>query len=100
MKTIIASLLVFILLIACSTQKNYPNAYTITKIQAEKDGQTLFLKNDNGEVYTTIISMPNGNFIKVQEGNIITFDVQDTLKMDPPALVSKNIKIVSGKEWS
>lgn len=97
MKTLFASLLLFTLLIACNTQKNYPNAYTITKIQAEKDGQTLFLKNDKGEVYITIISIPNGNFIKVQEGNVITFEVQDTLKMDPPALVSKNIKIVDGK---
>ena len=94
MKTLIASILVLTLLIACNTQKNYPNAYTITKIQAEKDGQPLFLKNDKGDLYTTIISIPNGNYIKVQEGNVITFDVQDTLQMEPPALVSKNIKIV------
>lgn len=98
MKTIFASLIAFALLIACNTQKNYPNSYTITKIQPEKDGQTLFLKNEKGDVYTTIISIPNGNFIKLEEGNVITFDVQDTIKMDPPALVSKNIKIVSEQE--
>ena len=98
MKTIFASLIAFALLIACNTKKNYTNSYTITKIQPEKDGQTLFLKNEKGDVYTTIISIPNGNFIKLEEGNVITFDVQDTIKMDPPALVSKNIKIVSEQE--
>lgn len=98
MKTLFASLIVLTLLICCNTSKTFPNAYTITKIQPEKDGQTLFLKNEKGDVYTTIISIPNGNFIKLEEGNVITFDVQDTLKMDPPALVSKNIKIVSQQE--
>lgn len=98
MKIIFASLIAFIFLISCNTPKTFPNAYTITKIQPEKDGQTLFLKNDKGDVYTTIISIPNGNFIKLEEGNVITFDVQDTLKMDPPALISKNIKIVSKQE--
>ena len=98
MKTLFASLIVLTLLICCNTSKTFPNAYTITKIQPEKDGQTLFLKNEKGDVYTTIISIPNGNFIKLEEGNVITFDVQDTLKMDPLALVSKNIKIVSQQE--
>ncbi len=95
MKTLFVSLIVFTLLISCNTPKTFPNAYTITKIQPEKDGQTLYLKNDKDDVYTTIISIPNGNFIKLEEGNVITFDVQGTIKMNPPALVSKNIKVVS-----
>ena len=86
--------LILLVFMACQTQNNTAPVYTITKIQAEKDGQTLFLKNDEGAVYTTIISIPNGNFIKVHEGDRITMDIQDTLKMNPPAFISKNIQIL------
>lgn len=94
---ILPAVVAFLLLIACHTQNNTSTVYTITKIQPEKDGQTLFLKTDQGAVYTTIISIPNGNFIKVHEGDKITMDIQDTLKMNPPAFISKNIKILEAK---
>ena len=90
--------LAILFIVSCKPNKENSNEFTITKIQSEKDGQTLFLKNDKGEIYTTIISFPNGNFIEVHEGDIITMDIQDTLKMNPPAFISKNLQIISSKE--
>lgn len=82
-----------IIMISCTTQKQH-SEFLITKIRAEKDGQTLFLENDKGKVYTTIISFANGNFIEVNQGDKISLEIKDIIKMKPPAIISKNIRIV------
>ena len=72
--------------------------FLITKVQPEKDGQTLFLENDKGEVFTTIISIPNGNFVEVNEGDKISLGIKEIMKMNPPAIVSKDIKVLTSIE--
>tara|TARA_R110002051_G_scaffold314666_1_gene391963 strand:+ start:18444 stop:18746 length:303 start_codon:yes stop_codon:yes gene_type:complete len=79
----------------CGTPQKTDETYTITKIKAEKDGQTLFLMNRHGKIYTTIISFPNGNYFEANVGDVITLEVEEILDMDPPAIISKNIKVVN-----
>lgn len=89
--TLFFALLIF--LIGCiDTEKS--SEFLITKIQNEKDEQTLFLENDKGEIFTSIISIPNGNFIEVKEGNRISLEIKEIINMKPPAIVSKNIRVV------
>ncbi len=93
MKKLILFFILSILLIGCATTKT-SSEFLITKIQSEKDGQTLFLKNDKGQVYTTIISPANGNFVNVNQGDKISLDIKEIMEMEPPAIISKNIRIV------
>lgn len=94
MKRILTAV-ILILLLSCNPKKTDTPSFTITKIKNEKDGKTLFLKNENEEVYTTVISIPNGNFVDVKEGDVISLKIEDTLQMTPPALISKEIKIIN-----
>lgn len=91
----ILTTVILIFLLSCNPKKTDIPSFTITKIKNEKDGKTLFLKNENEEVYTTVISIPNGNFVNVKEGDLISFKIEDTLQMTPPALISKEIKIIN-----
>jgi len=98
MKNLTLFLTIIITLISCNSKENI-SEFLITKIKPEKDGQTLFLKNDKGETYTTVISIPNGNFIKVSEGDKINIEIKDRLeKMNPPLIISKKIEIVKKAE--
>lgn len=78
-----------------SLTKNSRMEFTITKIQNESDGQTLFLKDDNGKKFTTIISIPNGNFVEVEKGNKISLIVKDIIELKYVAIVSKDITVLS-----
>lgn len=94
MKKLTLILTAVLIFFSCSTKENF-SKFLITKIKPEKDGQTLFLKNDNGENFTTVISIPNGNFIEVNEGDKIRLEIKETLdKMNPPIILSKNIKVI------
>lgn len=81
-----------LILTSCASKQN--SEFLIMKIRPEKDGKTLFLENNKGEVFTTIISIPNGNFIEVNQGDRISLEIKEIIKMNPPAIVSKNIQIV------
>ena len=102
MKITIISLLLT-LLIGCSTtksnsiaiQKNVIMEFTVTKIQNEMDGQTIFLKNDKKEKYKTIISPANGNFVELNVGDKISIKVESTIKSTPTQLISKNIRVMN-----
>lgn len=104
MKTLTGFLLILALFVvsACSAtqenatiNKNSRMEFIVTKIQNEMDGQTLFLKDDNGNKFTTIISIPNGNFVEVKKGDRISLIVKDTIKIKPIAIVSKDIKVLN-----
>lgn len=71
--------------------------FTITKIQNEKDGQTLFLKDEKGVEFTTVISIPNGNFVEVEKGNRISLVAKEILEMHPAIIVSEDIKVITKK---
>lgn len=79
---------------SCNTVKKENNVFTISKIQQEKDGKTLFLKDDENKIYTTIISIPNGNYIKVNEGDKIKIDITEILDTDPAIIISNRIEVL------
>lgn len=84
---------------SCGSAKNKANdnkrmEFTITKIQNEKDGQTLFLKDDKNREFTTVISIPNGNFIKVETGNHISLIAREILERHPAIIISEDIKVL------
>lgn len=80
-----------------ATNNNKRMEFTITKIQNEKDGQTLFLEDDKGGKFTTVISIPNGNFVDVKTGNRISLVAKEILEMHPAIIISEDIKVLKGK---
>ncbi|WP_459212422.1 hypothetical protein [Aquimarina rhabdastrellae] len=92
-KNLIVFLFIVIFTIGCSIKEKRLE-FLITKIEQEKDGQMLFLKNDKNEVFTTIISIPNGNYIEVDQGNKIALEIIEVIKMKPPIIISKNIQLL------
>ncbi|WP_308992431.1 hypothetical protein QLS71_000445 [Mariniflexile litorale] len=92
MKAVI-TIIIITLFLGCKTMEE-TNKYTITKIEQGKDGQTLYLKDSKNNVYTTVISIPNGNFVKVEEGNKIKLEIIKMIETYPPILVSKSIEII------
>lgn len=84
-----------------SNKKSIDNSermeFTITKIQNEKDGQTLFLKDDKGGQFTTVISIPNGNYVEVEKGNRISLVAKEILEMHPAIIISKDIKVLKAR---
>ncbi len=91
MKVIIA--IIAFTLLGCNAVKESSN-YTITKIEQGKDGQTLYLKDGQNKIFTTVISIPNGNFIKVEEGDKIQIETKEILETEPPIIISKSIKVI------
>lgn len=79
---------------ACESSRRSEQTFTITKVQPEKDGQTLFLEDRDGITYTTVISIPNGNFIKVKEGDQVQLDIEEVLDTKPPIIISKTVTLV------
>lgn len=67
---------------------------TITDIRYEKDGQTLFLSDEKGGKYTTVISIPNGNYVEVKKGDRISLVAKEILEMHPALIISENIVVL------
>lgn len=97
------TLIVFVLLsIGCSMSKtnsvtqdgNKQMELTITKIQDEKDGQTLFLEDNEGKQYITIISPANGNWLELNIDDRVSLISEEIMKSKPPQIISKDIKIL------
>ena len=82
------TIIIMTLFLACKAMKE-TNNYTITKIEQGKDGQTLYLKDSKNNMYTTVISIPNGNFVKVEAGNKIKLEIVKMIDTDPPIIESK-----------
>ena len=87
------TLIIMTLFLGCKTMEE-TNNYTITKIEQGKDGQTLYLKDSKNNIYTTVISIPNGNYVKVEEGNKIKLEIVKMIDTDPPIIVSKSIEVI------
>lgn len=90
----IATIIILVFILGCNSAKTENNIFTVSKIQQEKDGQTLFLKDSKNKVYTTVISIPNGNFIKVNEGDRIRIEIKEILETNPLIIISKKIKVL------
>lgn len=95
--------LVVFSLISCKTHKlNRANlekdTFQVVHINNEIDGQTLTLKNNKGQLNTTVISIPNGNWVELEVGSVVSIETGDIInKMNPPHLISKRI-VVLGKQ--
>ncbi len=95
-------LLVCLIFMGCLPSKNTSTIgtndlemkLTITKIRNEKDGQTLFMSDDKGGDFITVISFANGNWVEVDKGDIIILEAVEILESDPAQIISKNIRVV------
>lgn len=100
--SILSIVLLAVLFTSCSSakKKNELNnssrsEYTITDIRNEKDGQTLFLSDDKGGKFTTVISIPNGNYVDVEKGDRISLVAKEILEMHPAIIISEHIKVLN-----
>jgi hypothetical protein len=96
--------LILIAMFSCNiTKKNIPvnkierMEFTVSKIQNEMDGQIIFLEDDKGQTFTTIISIPNGNFVELKQGDRVSLIAEEIMEMDPPQIISKKIKVLNKK---
>ncbi|MDC6385782.1 hypothetical protein D2V93_08705 [Flagellimonas taeanensis] len=80
--------------ISCNSPIDAP-IFSITKIEQGKDGKTLFLEDAKGTVYTTVISIPNGNYVDVEVGDRVQLEINEILEdMDPIIIVSKSVTVL------
>ncbi|WP_418502026.1 hypothetical protein [Flagellimonas sp.] len=90
-------ILTFVLLcaVACNAPKETEEIYSITGIRQEKDGKTLFLEDANGTEYTTVISIPNGNYVDVKVGDRVKLEINEVLEdMEPILIISRSVKVL------
>ncbi len=101
-------LLTSLLIAGCSTSKtnnhssniSNPMEFTVTKIQDEMDGQTIFMEDDKGGKFITIISIPNGNFVDLNIGDRISLTAEEIMESDPAQIISKDIKVLGDVQSS
>lgn len=105
LQTLLPFITLFGILLSCGSlkentikEKKTEMEFTIKEIRNEKDGQTLFLSDNNGALFTTVISIPNGNYIEVEKGDRIQLTAKEILEMDPAIIISENIKIIEGNK--
>jgi len=82
------------LVFSCKGTKDSGDRFTVTRIEAGKDGQTLHLKDAEGDEYTTVISIPNGNFTEVHEGDKVQLDIAEVLDTSPVILISRSVEVI------
>lgn len=98
-----ALLLITLLITSCNSSKSNNESSNdstqmeliITKIQNEKDGQTIFMKDDKGGRYTTIISPANGNWVELNVGDRISLEAEEIMESDSAQIISRDIKVLS-----
>lgn len=101
-KTFVSTMLVILILASCGTPKNNNGnmnsdnrmEFMVTKIQNEKDGQTIFLEDENEGRYTTVISPANGNFVDLKVGDKISLVAETIMESDPAQIISKDIQVI------
>lgn len=87
--------MVLLISVSCNTAKETKDVYSITEIQQEKDGKTLFLKDSNGTEYSTMISIPNGNYVEVEVGDRVRLEINEILlDMEPILIISKSVEVL------
>ena len=88
-------LLAALFMLSCSTSKkgeksvqNKPDRmeFTVTKIQNEMDGQTIFMEDDKDGRFMTIISPANGNWIDLKIGDKISLVAEEIMELGFAAL--------------
>jgi uncharacterized OB-fold protein len=80
---------------SCNSPKETKDVYAITRIQQEKDGKMLFLEDANGTEYTTVISIPNGNYVDVKVGDKVKLEINEVLEdMEPILIISRSVEVL------
>lgn len=102
LKKILIIVITSLLFISCNSLKHTSvylntNEYLIIHTKDEIDGQTVTVKDYNNKIYTTVISIANGNWVDLKVGDIISLEIEDIIKINPVHLISKNIKVISKK---
>jgi uncharacterized OB-fold protein len=90
-------ILTFVLLcsVACNAPKETEDVYSITGVQQEKDGKTLFLEDATGTEYSTVISIPNGNYVEVKVGDRVKLEINEVLEdMEPILIISRSVEVL------
>lgn len=81
--------------VSCNTPKEPGDVYSITKIQNEKDGRSLFLEDANGTEYITVISIPNGNYVDVEVGDRVKLEINEVIEdMKPILIISRSVEVL------
>ncbi|WP_228237818.1 hypothetical protein [Allomuricauda sp. M10] len=83
----------FCLVLSCGGQEAN-DFFTVTKIEAGKDGKTLFLLDGEGDEFTTVISIPNGNYAEVNVGDKVKLDVAEVLDTNPMILITRSVVVL------
>lgn len=83
-----------LMVFSCTSPKDGGDRFTVTHIEPGKDGQTLFLIDAEGDEYTTVISIPNGNFVEVHKGDSVKLDIAEVLDTNPVILISKSVEVM------
>lgn len=104
LKKILIPTITSLLFISCNSFKQTSaylntNEYLVIHTKDEIDGQTVTVKDYNNKTHTTVISIPNGNWVDLKVGDIISLEIEDTIKINPVHLISKNIKVISKKHF-
>lgn len=87
-------MLLFILVIPCNNPSK-DTVFSITKIEQGKDGKTLFLVDSEGTEYTTVISIPNGNYVEVEVGDRLKLEIKEILgDMEPIIVLSRTVEVL------
>lgn len=102
------ALFLALLIMGCSTSKSNSKTsnnesrmeFTVTKIQNKKDGQTIFMDNNKGGQYITIISPANGNWIELNVGDKISLTAREIMESNPTQFISKDIKVLGSEPSS
>lgn len=83
------------LVLSCNTPNDKGLIFSITKIEQGKDGKTLFLEDSEGTLYTTVVSIPNGNYVDVEVGDKVRLEINEILEdMTPILIISKSVEVL------
>lgn len=83
--------------ISCNPSKNIGTYFKVSRVEPGKDGQTLYLTDGDGKQYTTVISIPNGNFTEVHQGDTVKLDITEVLDTEPTILITKSVEVLDMK---
>lgn len=86
--------LLLVLVISCASPSAAP-VFSITRIEQGKDGKTLVLTDADGTVYTTVVSIPKGNYVDVEVGDRVQLEINEILEdMNPIVIIATSVKVL------
>ena len=97
-------LLVILLSVGCNTANNDKNKvskqrleFSVTEVHKQKNGLVIFMVDENEEKFITAVSVADGNFIELSEGDKISLIAESFSESNPVQITSKDIKIIKSE---